>query len=165
VNCYFAAPKSREIPDALLIPHFCYPLLIAARAIYPFCPLSICDWIINNYLLILILYYLFVVFCQFVAAGDHLVHHCPTWQWVSGEEAKIKPYLPKDKQFLTTRNGNCLMRQQLHKCVIVYNRVVNFLEISRKFRKFPRESYRQPWNQYGSAGISMHVEPSQCKQS
>ena len=40
-----------------------------------------------------------------MAAGDHLVHHCPTWHWSAGEEAKRKPYLPADKQFLITKNG------------------------------------------------------------
>ncbi|XP_066024775.1 ubiquitin-like-conjugating enzyme ATG3 [Pocillopora verrucosa] len=42
---------------------------------------------------------------EFVAAGDHLVHHCPTWKWDSGlDDTKIKNYLPKDKQFLYTKN-------------------------------------------------------------
>lgn len=39
-----------------------------------------------------------------------MVHHCPTWQWSAGDESKAKPYLPKDKQFLLTRNVPCTRR-------------------------------------------------------
>lgn len=38
-----------------------------------------------------------------VAAGDHLVWSCPTWNWSTGDEGKIKNFLPKEKQFLVTR--------------------------------------------------------------
>jgi len=41
---------------------------------------------------------------EFVKAGDQVVAKCPTWQWAAGDPANAKPYLPKDKQFLITRN-------------------------------------------------------------
>lgn len=47
---------------------------------------------------------------EFVAAGDHLVHHCPSWQWAVGDPAYVKDYLPADKQFLITRNVPCYKR-------------------------------------------------------
>ena len=47
---------------------------------------------------------------EFVVAGDHLVHHCPTWHWSAGDSSKTKPYLPADKQFLITKNVPCYRR-------------------------------------------------------
>lgn len=68
---------------------------------------------------------------EFIVAGDNLVSKCPTWSWSvpisifnqiksnqcqhsssvflvgreSGEQSKMKSYLPPEKQFLITRNG------------------------------------------------------------
>ncbi|XP_012279827.1 ubiquitin-like-conjugating enzyme ATG3 [Orussus abietinus] len=54
---------------------------------------------------------------EFVAAGDHLVHHCPTWQWATGDQDRIKSYLPKNKQYLLTRNVPCTRRcKQIEYC-------------------------------------------------
>lgn len=54
---------------------------------------------------------------EFVVAGDHLVHHCPTWQWTPGDPTKTKTYLPPEKQFLITRNVPCYKRcKQMDYC-------------------------------------------------
>jgi len=44
---------------------------------------------------------------EFIAAGDLLVNKCPTWSWQSGDPTRSVAYLPKDKQFLLTRNVPC----------------------------------------------------------
>lgn len=41
---------------------------------------------------------------EFVAAGDHLVHTCPTWAWATCDPKMRKSYLPDDKQFLITNS-------------------------------------------------------------
>ena len=47
---------------------------------------------------------------EFVAAGDLLVLRCPTWQWQAGDASKARTFLPKEKQFLITRNVPCQRR-------------------------------------------------------
>jgi ubiquitin-like-conjugating enzyme ATG3 len=47
---------------------------------------------------------------EFVAAGDFLVYKFPTWQWTAGLDGKQKDYLPRDKQYLITKNVPCLKR-------------------------------------------------------
>jgi ubiquitin-like-conjugating enzyme ATG3 len=47
---------------------------------------------------------------EFVAAGDLLIFKCKTWEWAAGDKALSKSYLPKDKQFLITRNVPSLRR-------------------------------------------------------
>lgn len=47
---------------------------------------------------------------EFLAAGDHLVHHCPSWEWATGDESRIRNFLPRDKQFLITRQVACYQR-------------------------------------------------------
>lgn len=45
---------------------------------------------------------------EFVAAGDFLVYKFPTWQWEAGEPSKRRDFLPADKQYLVSRNGQSL---------------------------------------------------------
>lgn len=48
---------------------------------------------------------------EFVIAGDHLVHQCPTWSWSSASEPGLrKSYLPADKQYLVTKSVPCYKR-------------------------------------------------------
>lgn len=48
---------------------------------------------------------------EFVMAGDHLVHHCPTWSWSSAADpAYQRPFLPADKQYLVTKSVPCFKR-------------------------------------------------------
>jgi len=48
---------------------------------------------------------------EFVAAGDHLVHQCPTWSWSGASDPSLrKSYLPPDKQFLITKSVPCYKR-------------------------------------------------------
>jgi ubiquitin-like-conjugating enzyme ATG3 len=48
---------------------------------------------------------------EFVTAGDFLTGHCPTWQWAVVTNPKAcKDYLPRDKQFLVTKNVPCSKR-------------------------------------------------------
>ncbi|EGG18311.1 autophagy protein 3 [Cavenderia fasciculata] len=47
---------------------------------------------------------------EFVQAGDLLTHKCPTWTWESGDPSRNVTYLPKEKQFLLTRNVPCYSR-------------------------------------------------------
>jgi ubiquitin-like-conjugating enzyme ATG3 len=46
---------------------------------------------------------------EFVLAGDELVFRCPTWSWQGGGDSVVS-YLPKDKQYLITRNVPCQNR-------------------------------------------------------
>ena len=46
---------------------------------------------------------------EFVAAGDYLVKTCGTWAWEAGDAKKAWPFLPNDKQFLITRNGEAVV--------------------------------------------------------
>nr|CDS27059.1 autophagy protein 3 [Hymenolepis microstoma] len=62
---------------------------------------------------------------EFVAAGDHLVHQCPTWHWESGESNYIQPYLPENKQYLCTKGVPCHKRfSQMFKVKGDENRVL-----------------------------------------
>ena len=59
---------------------------------------------------------------EFISAGDELVFKCPTWSWEAGDPSKRKKHLPKDKQYLITRNVPCRARvSSLENVVAVEN--------------------------------------------
>jgi ubiquitin-like-conjugating enzyme ATG3 len=47
---------------------------------------------------------------EFVLAGDFLVYKFPVWSWKTGDESKIRDFLPQDKQYLITTGVPCLRR-------------------------------------------------------
>jgi ubiquitin-like-conjugating enzyme ATG3 len=47
---------------------------------------------------------------EFVICGDMIVSKCPTWSWATGDEKKIVSWLPKNKQYLVTKNVPCQKR-------------------------------------------------------
>ncbi len=47
---------------------------------------------------------------EFVAAGDFLVYKCPTWAWAGGDGGRRRSLLPRDRQFLVTRQVPCRTR-------------------------------------------------------
>jgi len=47
---------------------------------------------------------------EFVEAGDQLVFKFPTWQWKPAPEGSEVSYLPKEKQYLITKNVPCTAR-------------------------------------------------------
>ncbi|KAL3093219.1 hypothetical protein niasHT_022669 [Heterodera trifolii] len=45
---------------------------------------------------------------EFIAAGDHFVHLCPTWLWSkASDSSRARDYLPIDKQFLISKKVPC----------------------------------------------------------
>lgn len=46
----------------------------------------------------------------FVIAGDYLVHQFPTWSWQAGDLNRTRDFLPRDRQYLVTKNIACTVR-------------------------------------------------------
>lgn len=47
---------------------------------------------------------------EFEVAGDYLTHICPTWKWNTCEDNKLRTYLDRNKQYLSTKNVPCHKR-------------------------------------------------------
>lgn len=47
---------------------------------------------------------------EFVLAGEYLTRLAPSWSWARGDDSRLKPYLPPDKQFLISKRVVCMKR-------------------------------------------------------
>ncbi|WFD34873.1 E2-like enzyme [Malassezia cuniculi] len=47
---------------------------------------------------------------EFVIAGNHLAKSFPAWEWCSGDQKRVRDFLPRDKQYLVSRSVPCFRR-------------------------------------------------------
>lgn len=108
---------------------------------------------------------------EFVAAGDHLVHQCPTWHWASGEKNYIQSYLPENKQYLCTKGVPCHKRfSQMFKVKGDENRVLEETDndggwIDAGFVETDDNSADNDYDQFKSENVIKGIEAIDISES